>query len=126
MPIAALVTMYPKAGRIDELEARLVDILADVRTEPGNLAAIALRDPDNPDLLYEFAIYRDQQAVEDHRQADHSLTKGPVVKALFDRPMEVRLFETLGVDQGADGRIETAGRQIRKNPDKWIDFVRTS
>lgn len=97
MPIAALVTIYPKAGCIDELETRLTDVLADVRTEPGNLAAIALRDPDTPDRLYEFVIYRDQTAIEAHRQARHSVEKGAVVQALFARPMDVRFFETLGL-----------------------------
>lgn len=95
MPIAALVTMTPIAGREAELEAMLADVMADVRTEPGNLMAVVLRDPAQPGKLLEFAVYRDQAAIEAHRVAEHSVVKGPRVGALLGEPWTARIFETL-------------------------------
>jgi quinol monooxygenase YgiN len=95
MPIAALVTMTPIPGREDEMIALLEDVLADVRTEPGNLMAIALRDPADPTKLYEFAVYKDQAAIEAHRVAEHSVNKGPLVGALQSEPWTSQRFETI-------------------------------
>jgi len=95
MPIAAFVTMTAKPGAEDELLARLTDVIADVRTEPGNLLAVIVRDPAEPGKFYEFAIYKDQAAIEAHRAADHSVNKGPLVRELFSEPMQPRMFETV-------------------------------
>ena len=93
MPIAALVTMTPLPGREAELMERLVDVLRDVRTEPGNLMAVVLKDPKQPEVILEFAVYRDQAAIEAHRVAPHSLAKGPAVQALLKEPYQARYFD---------------------------------
>lgn len=95
MPIAALVTMTPIAGREDELEAQLIDVIADVRTEPGNLMAVVLRDPAQPGKIFEFAVYKDQAAIDAHRRAEHSVVKGPLVGALLGAPWTAQFFETV-------------------------------
>lgn len=95
MPIGALVTMKPRPGQQEELLERLVDILRDVRTEPGNLQAVVLKDPAQPGLVLEFAVYRDQAAIEAHRVAAHSLAKGPAITALLEGAYEARYFEVL-------------------------------
>lgn len=95
MPIAALVTMTAIAGREEELVAALTDVLADVRTEPGNLMAVALRDPAQPGKIFEFAVYKDQAAIDAHRVAPHSVTKGPLVGALLGAPWTSQIFETI-------------------------------
>ncbi len=95
MPIAALLKMKAKPGAEDELFERFVDAMRYVRTEPGNLFAVVLRDPDDPSTLYEFAIYRDQQAIEDHRAAPHSLRNGPPIQALAAEPFTARFWETV-------------------------------
>jgi quinol monooxygenase YgiN len=95
MPIAALVTMTPIAGREDEMMALLTDVLADVRAEPGNLMAVALRDPAQPGKIFEFAVYKDQAAIDAHRKAEHSVVKGPLVGALQSEPWTSQIFETV-------------------------------
>ena len=70
MPIAAFVKMTAKPGQGDELEKRLAHVLEDVRTEPGNLLAVTIRDPEQPDAVFEFAIYRDHDAILAHRAAE--------------------------------------------------------
>lgn len=95
MPIAAFVTMTAKPGSVDELPARLTDVIADVRSEPGNLLAVLVRDPADAAKVFEFAIYRDQAAIEAHRVARHSLEKGPLVRELFAEPMAPTYFQTV-------------------------------
>ena len=95
MAIGALVAFDPVPGMEAELERRIVDVIKDVRTEPGNLLAVMLRDPNKPERLFEFAIYRDWAAVEAHRVADHSLVKGPSVRECFVGDMKPQYFETV-------------------------------
>lgn len=95
MAIGALVTMTAKAGAEQELLERVTDVIADVRTEPGNLLAVAMRAPDDPSRIFLFEIYRDQQAIAEHKAARHTIEKGPPLQALFGAPIESRLFETV-------------------------------
>jgi quinol monooxygenase YgiN len=95
MPIAALVTMNPKPGRRDELERRLSEALAMVRTEPGNLVAMVLRDPSQPDKVFEFAVFRDEAAIEEHWKAEHSVRMTPIINDLQTEPFVSRRFATV-------------------------------
>ncbi len=95
MPIAVLLTMYAKPGKEEELAERFTDILGEVRSEPGNLLAITLRDPNEPGKLYEFAIYKDEAAIEAHKVAEHSLKKGPPIRELFSEARQPWFFQTL-------------------------------
>jgi quinol monooxygenase YgiN len=63
MAIGALVTLRPKPGAAAELLEKTVEVIADVRTEPGNLMSVTLRDPDQPEKIFLFEIYRDQDAI---------------------------------------------------------------
>mgnify|MGYP003575707175 FL=1 len=94
MAVAAFVRFTPKPGMADELASRLADALVSVRTEPGNQLAVVLRDPKDPEAVFEFAIYRDWDAVEAHRAAAHSAEKGPWVQETFGAPMQPHYLET--------------------------------
>jgi quinol monooxygenase YgiN len=95
MAIGAFVTLTPKAGAAAELLERTVDVIAYVRTEPGNLMSVTLRDPDQPEKIFLFEIYRDQAAIAAHKVAAHSVEKGPAVHALFGEPLHTAWFETV-------------------------------
>jgi quinol monooxygenase YgiN len=95
MPTGGLVRLIPKPGAEAELLARALDVAADVRDEPGNVIALVLRDPARPDDVLMFELFADQQAVEAHRAARHSLEKGPRVHALLETPMEIQRLETI-------------------------------
>ncbi|MCJ2181046.1 putative quinol monooxygenase [Novosphingobium album (ex Hu et al. 2023)] len=95
MPIGGLVRLVPKPGAEQELLERASDVLDDVRGEPGNMVAILLRDPANPRDVLMFELFEDQNAIEAHHVAPHSLEKGPFVRALLAAPMEVQHLETI-------------------------------
>lgn len=95
MAIGAFVTLTPKPGAHAELLERTLDVIADVRTEPGNLLSLTLRCADDPEKIFLFEIYRDQAAIAAHRAAAHSVEKGPAVHALFGEPLHTQWFETV-------------------------------
>ena len=95
MPIAVLLTMTARPGQEAELQRRFTQVMEDVRTEPGNLLVVTMRDPETPSKLYEFAIYKDQAAIEAHAVADHALKKGPWVRELFSEPRTPWFFDTV-------------------------------
>ena len=95
MPLAALCRLTPRPGEEAELLTRLLDVAVDVRTEPGNLVTLVLRDPEQPGDVLMFEVFLDQAAIVAHREAQHSIDKGPAVHALLDTPMRVQRFETI-------------------------------
>ena len=95
MYIGALVTMTAKAGSADELRSRLLDAVALTRTEPGNLVAVLMADPEDTNRFNIFEIFRDQTAIEAHRAAPSTKESAPIIHALFGAPMEVKYFDTL-------------------------------
>jgi len=101
MPIGGIVRLTPRPGAESELLERALEVAGDVRTEPGNLFAYVLQEPGNPGDVFMFELFADQQAVEAHRVATHTVEKGPLVHALLARPMEIQRLETLGTpDRG--------------------------
>lgn len=95
MSIGKLVRMTAKPCKSDELRARLLDAVADSRTEPGNLVAVLMADPEDDHRFSIFEIYRDEAAIEAHRNAPYAKESAPIIHALFDKPMEVETFDTL-------------------------------
>ena len=53
------------------LDAIEVDALGSERDEPGCLRFNVLQDEKDPDVYYFFEVYKDQAALEAHRQAPH-------------------------------------------------------
>lgn len=95
MPPGGLVKLTPREGAEDELLRRVLDVASDVRSEPGNLVTLVMRDPANPRDLFMLELFRDQAAVEAHRRATHTLEKGPLVHALLAVPMQTQHFELI-------------------------------
>lgn len=101
MAVAAFVRFTPKPGMADELATRLEYALGFVRSdEPGNQLAVVMRDPNDPETVYEFAIYRDWEAVLAHRAAPHSLKNGPPVQETMAKPMDSLFLETTDWPEG--------------------------
>lgn len=100
MAIGAFVTLTPKPGAHAELLEKTVEVIGDVRTEPGNVMSVTLRDPDQPEKIFLFEIYRDQAAIDAHKVAAHSVEKGPAIHAMFGEPLHTRWLETIGWPEG--------------------------
>lgn len=94
MPIGVLVTMTAKPGSSDQLLALVQQAVRDSRTEPGNLMVLSMKDPTDENKICIFEIYRDEQAIEEHKAARHAIEMAPRTHALFGAPIEARRFET--------------------------------
>ena len=53
------------------IEAMLEDARGSVQNEPGCLRFDVLQDDQEPNTLHLYEVYRDQAALEAHRQAPH-------------------------------------------------------
>jgi autoinducer 2-degrading protein len=58
-------------GRERFLKAIEVDALGSERDEPGCLRFNVLQDQEDPNVYYFYEVYRDEAALEAHRQAPH-------------------------------------------------------
>jgi len=94
MAIGAFVRLKPKPGAEEELLERLLDVAVDVRTEPGNVMTLVMRDPGEPGHVLMLELFEDDAAIEAHRVAEHSKVKGPAVHAILKEPMSVQWVET--------------------------------
>lgn len=95
MAIGGFVRLSPKPGAEAELLMRAVDMVGDIRTEPGNVLALLFRDPEQSGDVFMLEMFKDQAAIEAHRVASHSVVKGPAVHALLQSPMEIRRLEII-------------------------------
>lgn len=57
--------------RASEIAARVPDMVAFSRAEPGVLAYTLSWDPGDPTLLHVYEIFRDGAALEAHRHTSH-------------------------------------------------------
>ena len=80
--IALLVTIRIQPQHREAfMEAMLDDARHSVQDEPGCLRFDVLEDVDDPSRIFLYEVYRDEEALEAHRQAPHSETRTPALEA---------------------------------------------
>ena len=83
--LALMVTIKIKPGHHDAfMEAMLGDARGSAYDEPGRLRFDVLQDANDPNTIYLYEVYRDEQAFEAHRQAPHLRQWRETVKDWFD------------------------------------------
>ncbi|MBM3224269.1 MAG: antibiotic biosynthesis monooxygenase [Candidatus Tectomicrobia bacterium] len=83
--IALMVTMKIKPGHHDAFMAALLgDARGSAYDEPGCLRFDVVQDAQAPDTVYLYEVYRDEAALEAHRQASHYRTWRETAKDWFD------------------------------------------
>lgn len=83
--LALLVTIRIKPGRRDAFVTALMDdARGSVQNEPGCLRFDVLQDNSDPNTIHLYEVYRDEKAIEAHRQAPHYLKWRESVKDWFD------------------------------------------
>ncbi|MBF8670455.1 antibiotic biosynthesis monooxygenase [Pseudomonas putida] len=75
----------------DFLNAIKVNAAASVATEPGCLVFDVSQDRVDPELIYLYEIYRDDEAYEAHTQTAHFRDSRPLVEPLI---LEQECFES--------------------------------
>ena len=83
--LALLVAIKIKPGQRDAFVTALMDdARGSVHNEPGCLRFDVLQDTADPNQIYLYEVYRDEKALEAHRQAPHYLKWRETVKDWFD------------------------------------------
>ena len=83
--LALMVTIKIEPGHHDAfMEAMLGDARGSAYDEPGCLRFDVLQDANDPNTIYLYEVYRDEQAFEAHRQAPHLRQWRETVKDWFD------------------------------------------
>ena len=73
------------------MEAMLDDARHSVQDEPGCLRFDVLKDLDDPNRIFLYEVYRDEEALEAHRQAPHFLRWKHTTRDWFDGEAVVEL-----------------------------------
>ena len=93
--IAIWVKVKVKADRrADFLKAIEVDALGSERDEPGCMRFNVLQDGQDPNVYYFYEVYRDQAALEAHREAPHYAVWRAAADTL-DGPAEATRCQTV-------------------------------
>jgi len=83
--IALVVTIRIKADHKEAfMEAMMGDARGSNEDEPGCLRFDVLQDNEDPNMIHLYEVYKDQAAVDAHRQAPHYTKWRETVKDWFD------------------------------------------
>lgn len=94
--IAIIATVQVKPGLGAEFERVFLDVAAQVRaTEAGNSLYQLCRVRSQADTYKVMELYRDEQALADHRQASHMAEARPKLASLFAQPPQIDYLDTL-------------------------------
>lgn len=96
------VTVQVKPERLDQfLEAVRYDAIHSERDEPGCLRFDIVQDRDDPNRLYFYEVYRDEAALETHRQTTHFKLYAEQSKDWLAAPPQRRFGKNLIPDDTA-------------------------
>ena len=103
--IALLVTIRIQPPHREAfMEAMLDDASHSVRDEPGCLRFDVLEDVDDPNRIFLYEVYRDEEALEAHRRAPHFLRWRDATRDWFDGEAVVEQASTVyPADEDWDG-----------------------
>ena len=73
MKVLCVTVQITPEHRVAFMEAMLDNARGSVNNEPGCLRFDVLQDDSNPDRICLYEVYRDDAAIEAHRQAPHYL-----------------------------------------------------
>jgi quinol monooxygenase YgiN len=83
--LSLLVTIKIKPGYRDAfVESLMGDARGSVNDEPGCLRFDVLQDSADPNRIFLYEVYKDEKALEAHRQAPHFQKWRETVKDWFD------------------------------------------
>jgi autoinducer 2-degrading protein len=94
--LVLLVEIKIKPGYRDQfVEALMLDAKGSVNDEPGCLRFDVLQDSENPNRIYLYEVYKDEQALEAHRAAPHFTKWRETVKDWFDGELVRHMCSTV-------------------------------
>lgn len=97
-PRIVFATFRPRPDRVDDLMARLEDMLVHTRQEPGCGMYDLYRSGDDDTPLYHlFERYDDATALDAHRESDYYTRYRAGIEELLTEPIEVAVLSEVDV-----------------------------
>jgi len=94
--LALLVTIHIQPERRDAFIASMLDdARGSVNDEPGCFRFDVLQDAKDPNTIYLYEVYRDQDAMQAHVQAPHFIRWRDTVKDWYASPIQVTNCTTI-------------------------------
>ena len=88
--LAVLVTIHIQPERRDAFVAAMLDdARGSVNDEPGCFRFDVLQDAKDPNTLYLYEVYRDQEAFQAHTRAPHFIRWRDTVQDWYASPIQV-------------------------------------
>jgi quinol monooxygenase YgiN len=116
MSAAGQITVVAQWKPIDNALDALLGIIAELRpkslAEPGCLGYEVYRSLDEPQTLLLVERYRDEAAIEAHRQSEHyqSLVVGRVLPLLAERRVELLAARTASIPASSSATAPSASQ----------------
>ncbi len=92
--IGIVATLKIKDGETEAFEKGFTDMAAKVRAnEPGNVAYLLTKSRTEPNTYKVLEIYRDQEALDAHRQSEHFKAGGAVFGGTLAGRPEIEILD---------------------------------
>jgi quinol monooxygenase YgiN len=92
-PVIVFASFRPIQGKEEELQALLSWMVENTRSEPGCERYDLYRHPAPGETFHLFERYQSNEALEEHRAADHYIEYRRQVKDLINGPVDVVLLQ---------------------------------
>ena len=96
--IVVFASFYPKNDKIDEVKDIILNMVAPTRSEKGNEIYNfyeVKNDNDKNMSFHLFEVYKDQTALDFHRNTTHYKNYRLKVVDLLNRPIEVKVLNSI-------------------------------
>jgi quinol monooxygenase YgiN len=89
-----------KAGREEEVERALLDVVAPTRAEQGCINYDLHRSSEDPSLFLFHETWASREALDRHFETPHLKALGAKADDLFDGPVEITYWEMISPKAG--------------------------
>jgi quinol monooxygenase YgiN len=97
-PVTVFATFRPIQGHEQQVRSILADMVGNTRAEDGNLAYdLYVSDDGGRQVFHLFERYRDQQALQAHRDAPHYKAYRAAIPDHLDAPIGVVVMDPVDV-----------------------------
>ena len=96
--IIVFASFYPKKEKSNEVKEIILNMIAPTRAEEGNeiYNFYETKKDDKKNISFHlFEIYKDSAALDFHRSTSHYKNYRSKVADLLDKPIEVKILETI-------------------------------
>tara|TARA_B100000003_G_C10734822_1_gene292581 strand:- start:76 stop:384 length:309 start_codon:yes stop_codon:yes gene_type:complete len=96
--IIVLASFYPKKDKMNEAREIILSMIKPTRSEEGNELYNFYEEKNNKNInpiFHLFEIYRDNDALDFHRNSTHYKNYRSKIEDLLEKPIEVKILNSI-------------------------------